>query len=306
MALETTVTPKTAENAEITIEEALHDLDKEMEQKGLVSCIRSRLRLLFCPIRRWETVYKKCGDAETHFEIHPEAFRMLFYIYFTWFLIAGFIVTMTWSDFDPEDNPVLNRFGTNSPCVYFDDPPFALFASTLWYPAQILLTSFELFDYIRVRDHYLDGDDRYPVSKGFFVYYTISTVFESISVICFGQIFATSPTEHIYMHTWPFIMLMFTMWLLVLKRFLYLRKVNIVPWYGSLYVFALAISTAIMLGNAIPNLYGARLWETQPWTNYLAKYNQWTLLSVGGPLVIYAVIGKELDTVVFTMNRKNK
>jgi len=261
---------------------------------------------MFCPIRRWETVYKKCGDAETHCELHPEAFRMLFYIYFIWFVICGYIVTMTWSDFDPEDNPILNRFGINNVCVLFDDPPFSLFASTLWFPAQILLLSFELFDYIRVRDHYLDGDDRYPVSKGFFVYYTISTAIESLSVVCFGQVFATSPTEHIYMHTWPFTMLLITLWLMVLKRFLYLMKIRVLPWYGFLYVFLLAISTAIMLSLQIPNLYGAKLWETHPWTNYLAKYNPWELLSIGGPLVIYAVIGKKLDTVVLTLSRCNK
>merc|ERR1719300_1407346 len=102
---------------------------------------------------------------------------MLFYIYFTFFLMVGVFVTKTFSDvYDPEDNPVLNRFGTNNICVYFDDPPFNLIASTLWFPSQIMLLSFDLFDFIRVRDHYLETNDQYPITKGFYVYYTITTI----------------------------------------------------------------------------------------------------------------------------------
>lgn len=268
-------------------------------------CIKSRLSLLFCPIRRWDTVYKECGDAVTHFEIHPEGFRMLFYLYFIGFMAFAIFVTTTWGYVDLEDNPILHRFGTNNVCIYFDDPPFNLFASTLWFPAQILLLSFVFFDYLRLRDHYQDGDDRYPVTKCFFVYYTASTLFESVAVICFGQIFATSPREHMEMHALPFFVLLCALWLLVLKRFLYLRKRRVVPWYGVLYVIVLCLSSAIQFGLGIPNLFKAKLWETHPWTTTLAVHNPWTTLSVFGPLLIYAVIGEEIDSLEITINRTN-
>ena len=261
---------------------------------------------MFCPLQRWETVYKECGDAETHFEVHPEGFRMLFYVYFIFFFILANVISSNWGDLDLEDNPIFNRFGSNNPCVYFDGPPVSLFASTLWFPGQILLLLFEVFDFLRIRDHYLDGDDRYPISKGFFIYYSISTVIEIIAVVCFSQIFATSPYEHIYMHSIPYYVLICALWLMVLKRFLYLRKVRIVPWYGVFYVILLCISSLIMMGLGIPNLFGARLWESHPWTATLAVYNPYTTLCTFGPLIIYAVIGQELDTLVFTVNRNNE
>ena len=128
-----------------------------------MSSLRTRLNMLFCPIRRWETVVKDCGECETHFELYPEAFRMLFCLYTVLFFVVAIIVTRLFAGTDMNDNPVINRFGWNSICVMMDDPPFSLFGSTLWFPAVILLLTFEVTDYIRVRSHCFDGDDRYPI-----------------------------------------------------------------------------------------------------------------------------------------------
>jgi len=262
---------------------------------------------MFCPIRRWETVLKECGDTETHFEVFPESFRICFTVYFLCFCAIAIFVTVNFGTTDMTDNPVLNRFGYNNVCVMFDDPPFAIFGSTLWFPATILLMSFEFFDYIRVYDHYYDRDEDYPISKGFLVYYTISTVFESASVILFTQIFATSPTEHIYMHTLPFLMFMFAFWLIALKRFLYLRIVGIVPRYGHVWIVICALSTSIHFSQIAANLYGARLWERHPWTKppISANVYLWFFAVMVAPVIIYGVIGREIDTVKVTLNRHN-
>jgi len=284
----------------------MEKIDDNEDIKCSCVCVFSRLRLLFCPIRRWETIKEHGNEADIVIEVLPDAFRMLYYLYFFFFLTVGYFVTVTWSDLDLEDNPILNRFGSNNACIYFDDPPFNLFGSTLWFPAQILFIFFETFDYVRVYGHYAkeDEDEEHPITKGFLVYYTISTVIETISAVCFAQVFATSPREHIYMHTYPFIMLEYTFFFLVLKRFLYLRQVELVGWYWVLYVVVFAISTLIMMVLGISNLHGARLFETHPWTGPLASYNPWTWLAVFAPLISHVFLVDKLDTVVFTVNRK--
>ena len=267
-----------------------------------------RLHLVFCPVRGCQTVRKEWDDAETYFEVHPEAFRMCAHLYFVFFMVTAYTVTTQWGPADRHDNPIYEHFGINNICVYFDDPPFSLFGSTLWFPGEILLLSFEVFDYIRVHDHYRDGDDRYPITKCFLIYYTISTVMESLIFIVLPQIFATSPREHLYMHTWPYLALLYAMWFVVLKRFLYRRKVSTMPWYGIVFVILCAISTIIKLVLNSANLYGARLWETYPWTMNVVQINDPTYLGlmVIGPILIHGIIGDEFDTVVVTLNRSNE
>ena len=100
---------------------------------------------MFSPIRRWETVRKDDGDAETHFEVFPESFRMCFTVYFICFFLLATLITTQFGAIDLDDNPVVNRFGYLNLSVMFSDPPFTYFAFTLWFPAQIMLLSFEVF-----------------------------------------------------------------------------------------------------------------------------------------------------------------
>ena len=53
-----------------------------------------RCRMLFCPIKSFKTV-RKDDDTETHITVRPEAFRMLFYLYFIGFIILSMIVGMS-------------------------------------------------------------------------------------------------------------------------------------------------------------------------------------------------------------------
>ena len=267
------------------------------------------MKLLFSPIRASKIRRNSSGDVEIDFEIFPEAFRMLTYLYLIFFMALGTIITILFADTDFTDNPIINRFGENNICIMFDDPPFSLFGSTLWYPATILWLSFELFDYIRVYDHYIDDDptyhDQYPITKGFWIYYTVSTVMESLCSITFAQVFATSPVEHMYMHSWAYMGLMFCLWLLVLKRYLYLKCVGLQTKLHTIFVVVCSITTIINYGIIIPNLYHARLWESYPWTSPLVTVNNrlYIVLHAFVPMVIYGFVGNELDTVLLTFRR---
>jgi len=240
-------------------------------------------------------------------EIFPEALRFLYNVYVMCFFVLSTAVTVIWAATDFEDNPVINTFGINSICVMMDDPPFSLFGSTLWWPATALLIAFETFDYIRIWDHYKDKDPTYdPVGPYFMIYYTVTTAFECLATVIFGQIFATSPTEHLYMHVWPYFIFLISLWTIVLKRYLYLHRVrHCVPAYGYAHVVFCFVNMAIFLSINIANLHGARLWESHPWTNSVSRFNNplMGVLNLVVPIVVYSVMDIDTDFVKLTLDR---
>ena len=242
---------------------------------------------------------------------------MWFYLYFIVFAAIAAFVTINYSDLDFNDNPVINRFGANSICVMFDLPPFSLFGSTLWFPAVVLLLSFEVFDFIRFQDHYLcddrhaddhDDKDHYFITNCFYVYYTASTLVESSAVILFAQIFATAPTEHLYMHTWPYLMFTFGFYLLILKRFLYLWKVGIVhKWYSVLWMALLSVSTVYKFVYMLLTLYGIELYSMYPWMAVVEEVNShlWHFMTLIAPPIIYGFIGRRCRCVTMVLIRSD-
>jgi len=289
----------------------LHMVRQPYDELGFLGVLKQ----IFYPVKSFETLYDdKTGDGATQITLCPEAFRMCFYVYFIFFMMVGIFVSSTWAETDLEDNPILNRFGANNLCIYLDDPPFSVFGATLWFPAEVMVLSYELLDWVRLYDHYIDaGCDE--IHRGFFIYYTCSTVFESMCCIVFPQVFATSPTENIYMHSWPYFLLLYALWFILLKRLLYLWRVgafehwsSVVWWMSCVYAGLSLITVLIKVSTGIPNLHGARLFETEAW-NWLGpvvSFNSklYLFLNMVCPLIIYGIIGKELDVVVVTLNRK--
>ena len=263
------------------------------------------MRRLFQPISVSEDNHKSMA---TILDIQPDAFRMCFYVYTVAFFAVASFVTLMWSGIDLNDNLMVDRFGYNTFSVLFNDPPFSLFASTLWFPAALLLLSFELFDWVAVYDHCLEDDSQCPVGKRFFVYYSLSTLIECLGIICFGQIFATSPLEHIYVHSWTYIFFVVSFWLMVLKQFLYFRRIQVVPRYGVIYIILCSVSISITISLYLPNLYGAKLWESSPWTTTLQQINDvlYCVLMVVAPMAIHGLIGKDINFVNMALSRSNK
>ena len=74
------------------------------------------LKQIFFPVKSISTKYGD-GDGITEIVVCPEAFRMLFYVYFIIFLLMAVLVTSLWGETDLEDNPILHRFGTNNLCM---------------------------------------------------------------------------------------------------------------------------------------------------------------------------------------------
>ena len=93
--------------------------------------------------------------------------------------------------------------------------------------------------------------------------------------------------------------------MMVGKRYLYHRQIGVAPRYGMIHVNLCLFTTLIAVALHLPNLFGAKLWESYPWTMTVQKINDvlYAILVVVVPMVIYGLIGKKLDTVVATLKR---
>lgn len=257
------------------------------------------------PILRHKVIHSKDGGFKREVVIIPEAFRMWFYIGFMIFLIIAVSVSLIWSELDTDDNPILNRFGNNNLCIYFDYPPFSTFAITLWLPQVFTLLAWEWFDHARV---YGDYKAQKISSKSYYAY-TACTIFESLANCFFAQALATSPMENMYMHVTPWIMFVFALWTIAFKRILYMRNRD---WMKtgrcdhskilSFYIVLLAIAAIIKNGLNMANLFWqAELWKRHglEWTSSLATWNDrlYVLLVIVCPVVFYFRNSKHLPTV---------
>jgi len=133
----------------------------------------------------------------------PEAWGLAAY----WSIIAFIILAMIVNSHvvDLEDNLVLNRYGVNSLCVYVDDPPFAYFAATLYFPIGCLFIMFAFTKYWRVYVSFTEN--RISLcTKNFLLG---CCAFEVISAIGFVQSFATTPYENEFLHAMPYVVFSF-------------------------------------------------------------------------------------------------
>ena len=276
--------------------------------------VKKRLTWMFVPIKIVSN--KKVNgsdDYETKVLVRPEAFRMLFYLLWFFYMASGILVSTYLSDtFDENDNLVRDFFGANNLCIYFDDKPFTYISVALWIPLMICLLLFEFFDAIRIYDSHLDGDHD---GKCFHIFYVSVTIYECISIIAFVQIFAVTPYENIYVHTLPYILLIFALWTLALKRYLYFRKSNNIIWQsrtnrigGAIYLITLLLSAIYKTFiGIIPNLFGAKLWQRDGWEWYpivsLINERLYTFCVIACPLIIYYKYGYPLRILSFVINR---
>ena len=94
----------------------------------------------------------KTSDRATYLIMVPEAFRIWFYIAFISLILLGIFVTQTFGDIDYNNNPIINNFGANNLCIFFDVPPFTYFGAFLYLFVLQLILIYEVLDIFRVYD----------------------------------------------------------------------------------------------------------------------------------------------------------
>ena len=299
-----------AEEKDVLMEDIETRTNVKLGYNGEVTCC-DRLRFMLKPIQSFTTTYNE-GDGQTNIVIIPEAFRMWFYFGFLSLTALAYIVGNKWGGVDVNDNPILNNFGSNNMCIYYDNAPFSLFSTTLYVPIAFSALLYVFLDYYRVYDSYIDKE----ISKGFWIFYSSFTFYEVIAFILSIQFTATTPYESLYIHTIPYVMLCYAFFTVAFKKFLYMYQCGIFHdgsyhkcWYYLAWVYMILLGLTIGLKSLyiMPNLFGARSWE-QPgweWTPDAYKYIRISFIinCLLLPMFIYFIFTKDLKTITITINR---
>ena len=270
-----------------------------------------RMKLILSPIQKRETIFDG-NNAKTVIHISPEAFRMLFYIGFIIFTAIAIFTSVMWADIDYDDNILKDTFGSVNICVFYDFPPFRHFGSTLWLPNVFLIVIYLVSDLFRIHDAFHDGQ----VGGCYYRCYCVVTIFEIFAFSFFLQITATDPSESVYWHTIPFIIVTFALWTLAFKRLLWFIQTGVFRHYPPCVFYAAWIYVILMfivicgktMGN-VPNLFGAQLWTIDglEWTvPYLSLNDRvFVFLTMICPPFIYFFLAREIETVVMTIDRES-
>merc|ERR1719283_789681 len=163
-------------------------------------------------------------------------------------------------------------------------------------PQIINLCIYEVLDILRVYDCYLDGQVNVgntknikTITKKFFHYYLVSTIFEIIAFIGFIQTMATSPLENWRVHSVPYLIMTYGLWTMAFKRFLYLnatgkldealsvghKHIQLKKITGWCYVILLWVAMFFKTSILWPNFFGAKLWMQSgwEWTDVVLQYS---------------------------------
>lgn len=292
----------------------------EQEKEDICKNVVKRLDVLFRPIlfvgSRSSTSYT---EDTTHLIVRPEAFRMWFYIGFWIYCGIAFLVALIWADIDVNDTPILHRFGANNICIYFDYPPFSHFGATLWVPQVINLLLYNVFDFFRVYDEYqeckVSKRTENVITKTFLTIYFVCSCYEAFATIFFLQITATTPFENMYLHSFPFILLIISLWIMSVKHFFYYVKSGFLKKYyhhwfyylGIVYIAILGITAVIKLCLTGPNLFEAYLWKREgfEWTQPFSAVNDriYTLAVTVAPILVYFIFAPRLRAVTIKLGR---
>ena len=255
-------------------------------------------------------------DASGEFSITvvPESLRTYFYIEFWIFCFIGIITThsaSSWNGFSRTSNPILDTFGNNNICIYFDNPPFSYFGAALFVPIILTGVLYLFVDLNRV--YFSMKNPKYPnITPLFYKLYKYTTIFITFSMAFFIQVFATQPTQNMAIHWIPFGILQWAMWLMGIQHYLYFLKMDIIRrdsknyWCGIVYLIAMGITVVIKFSMDLANLGGAKLWEPQDqygWVKDLASINDAAFMFTVTicPFFIYLIFVDNLDHVRFAI-----
>lgn len=193
-----------------------------------------------------------------------EKLRLQGYAAFWVVVGTGIVLTRRFSGLDLSDTLLVQVFGYNNICVYFDYPPANYVLPGLWAIALVLLLMYVAGHWLHMRAEVQRG------TLSVALYRTLSTLkgFEAVTLVLFSIIFAVSPEgrDHtLYIHTAPFFLLQLGMVSLAMSNTLhgirsgYWRRLEMPEWFikGAVVycvVFALIVAFKIPVAtNAMAN-----------------------------------------------------
>lgn len=209
------------------------------------------------------------ASADMAIDFVVEKVRLYGYAGFWVVVLVGIVLTRAFSGQDLENSLLVQVFGYNNICVYFDYPPSNYILPFLWAITLVLLLSYITAHWLQMRAEVQEG----ALSLGLYRTLVGLKVFEAFTLVAFSTIFAVSPEgrDHtLFIHTAPFFLLQLGMVSLAMSNTLhgiksgYWRRLELPGWFAEAAVVYCLVFAAIVA------------FKVPVATNAMAEYRWWT------------------------------
>ena len=213
--------------------------------------------------------------------LHPETLRCTGYAAFWMMVIIAMITTRAAVDIDYDDTPLIDMFGYNNICLYWDYSP-AREVAAMFYPA----VEFPLLGYLLMSHlHVWSSWSQKLVTRRFLLIDRFLVVIEVVLLSWFRMIFVVHATpDTIKGHTYGFLGLQILLCIVALKNFVYFHKLHMSPLaimqkrlgcgqllgekgqdiVGGLYVILLILATAFKITFCLTLFAGNPIIDPKP------------------------------------------
>jgi len=135
-----------------------------------------------------------------------EKLRLRAYVSFLVVVFVGILLTHAFANIDLNDSILMQVFGYNNICVYFDYPPASYVLPFLWAITLVLMLQYMVAHWLQMSAQVEEG----TLNRKLYGILTRLKLFEAFTVVSFSTIFAVSPEgwDHtLFIHTVPFFLL---------------------------------------------------------------------------------------------------
>jgi hypothetical protein len=198
-----------------------------------------------------------------------ERIRLLGYASFWVVVLTGVVLTTAFADIDVNDTLLMQVFGYNNVCVYFDHPPSTYVLPVLWAVTLVFLLGYLAAHWLQMRAEVQDG----RLSRPLYRWLSRLTLFEAFTLVAFSTIFAVHPEGRdrtLYIHTAPFFLLQIGLVSLAMSNTVhgirsgYWRRLDLPAWFepaAKVYVVTFALIVCFKIPAAINAMAGGPWWE---------------------------------------------
>ena len=213
------------------------------------------------------TAIRSPEDNDLYFVV--EKLRLAGYAGFWVVVLVGIILTRTLGDVDLENSLLVQVFGYNNICVYFDHPPSTYVLPFLWAVTLVFLLLYMVTHWMRMRAQVEEG----TLTPGLYSLLTKLKLFEAFTMVSFSTVFAVQPTawDHtLYIHTVPFFLLQIGLVSLAFSNTLhgiksgYWRQLELPEWFekaAKFYCVVFALVVLFKIPAATNAMLGSPWWE---------------------------------------------
>jgi len=132
--------------------------------------------------------------------IHPDQIRAWFWGMFTFMLFVGAMITSYSDSVDWDDNPIINAYGVNNPCLYLDYMPSKQIVSVMFVVCLVFYTT---YTFIRWGQALL-AKNANKITQCEYRIYSILLTLQVFIMWFLVNVFSVGPDEDIQWHTIPF------------------------------------------------------------------------------------------------------